>query len=48
MDIQMMTLLRGRERTITEWLELFPRAGLELGRTFPTSVGFMIVEGIPV
>jgi C-methyltransferase len=48
MDIQMMTLLRGRERTIAEWLDLFRRSGLELGRTFQTSVGFIIVEGIPV
>jgi orsellinic acid C2-O-methyltransferase len=48
MDIQMMTLLRGRERTIAEWSELFRRSGLKLGRTFPTGVGFVIVEGIPV
>ena len=48
MDIQMMTLLRGRERTTAEWSDLFRRSGLELGRTFQTSVGFIIVEGIPV
>src|SRR5262245_56339060 len=48
MDIQMMALLRGRERTIAEWLDLFQRSALKLGRTFQTSVGFMIVEGIPV
>jgi len=48
MDIQMMTLLRGRERTIAEWLDLFRCSGLELGRIFQTSVGFIIVEGIPV
>lgn len=48
MDIQMMTLLRGRERTIAEWLELFRRAGLRPGGTFQTSVGFTIVEGVPV
>ena len=48
MDIQMMTLLRGRERTIAEWLELFRRAGLGLGGTFQTSVGFTLVEGVPV
>jgi O-methyltransferase domain len=47
MDIQMMTLLRGRERTIDEWLDLFRRSGLKLGCTFQTSVGFTIVEGIP-
>jgi hypothetical protein len=48
MDIQMMTLLRGRERTVAEWSDLFRRSGLKLGRTFQTSVGFTIVEGIPV
>jgi|SRR5215470_14314520 len=48
MDIQMMTLLRGRERTIVDWSELFRRSGLEPGRTFQTSVGFVIVEGMPV
>jgi hypothetical protein len=47
MDIQMMTLLRGRERTNNEWLDLFRRSGLKLGRTFQTNVGFIIVEGIP-
>src|SRR5262245_36493352 len=48
MDIQMMTLLRGRERTIAEWVELFRQSGLRLGGTFETSVGFTIVEGVPV
>jgi C-methyltransferase len=48
MDIQMMTLLRGRERTIAEWSDLFQRSGLKLGGTFQTSVGFTIIEGVPV
>jgi tRNA A58 N-methylase Trm61 len=48
MDIQMMTLLRGRERAIAEWSDLFRRSGLELGCTSQTTVGFRIVEGIPV
>jgi C-methyltransferase len=48
LDVQMMTLLRGRERTIVEWSELFRRSGLKLGGTFETGVGFVVVEGMPV
>ena len=45
MDIQMMALLRGRERTITEWLELFRRSGLKLIGSVQTDVGFTMVDG---
>ena len=48
MDIQMMTLLSGHERTIAEWSNLFQRSSLEVGDTFETNVGFTIVEGRPV
>jgi hypothetical protein len=47
MDIQMMTLLRGRERTITEWADLFQRSGLSVCDTYRTNVGFVLVEGKP-
>lgn len=47
MDIQMMTLLRGRERSLAEWSDLFQRAGLRVAGTFPTNVGFVLVEGKP-
>lgn len=47
MDIQMMTLLGGRERSVSEWSELFRQSGLKLGATIETSVGFTLIEGKP-
>jgi C-methyltransferase len=47
MDIQMMALLGGRERSVVEWAELFRRSGLRLSNTIPTDVGFTLVEGKP-
>jgi len=44
---QMMTLLEGRERSISEWSELFRQSGLKLGDTFETGVGFTLIEGKP-
>ncbi len=43
MDIQMMTLLSGRERSETEWAELFRRSGLKLIGSVPTIVGFTLI-----
>ena len=48
MDIQMMTLLGGRERSVSEWSELFRRSGLKLGDTIDTGVGFTLIEGRPI
>ncbi len=47
MDIHMMTLLGGRERSALEWSELFRRSGLRVSDTIPTDVGFTLVEGKP-
>jgi C-methyltransferase len=47
MDIQMMALLGGRERSAAEWSELFRRSGLRLSATSPTDVGFTLIEGKP-
>ncbi len=47
MDVQMMTLLGGRERSVSEWSEMFRRSGLKLGNTIETSVGFTLIEGKP-
>lgn len=47
MDIQMMTLLGGRERSVTEWSDLFGRSGLKLGDTIETAVGFTLTEAYP-
>src|SRR5262249_17900422 len=47
MDIQMMMLLGGRERTVAQWSALFRQCGLRLGDVFPTDVGFTVVEAAP-
>ncbi len=47
MDIQMMTLLSGRERSHSQWSELFRQSGLKPGSVIETGVGFTLIEGIP-
>ena len=47
MDLQMMALLGGRERSAAEWSALFRRSGLRLSDTIPTDVGFTLVQGDP-
>jgi hypothetical protein len=47
MDVQMMTLLHGRERSAHEWSNLFQQSGLKLGDAIQTDVGFTLVEGTP-
>jgi C-methyltransferase len=47
MDIQMMALLGGRERSAAEWSELFRRSRLTLSDTVQTDVGFTLVQGHP-
>ena len=47
MDIHMMTLLGGRERSAPEWSELFERSGLRLCDTVETHLGFTLVQGKP-
>lgn len=45
MDLEMMVLLNGKERTEAEFKELFSRAGLKLQRIIPTRSEVSIVEG---
>jgi hypothetical protein len=45
MDIQMMIILRGRERQASEWREIYARAGLKVTRLIDTSVDFTVIEG---
>jgi hypothetical protein len=45
LDIQMMVVVRGKERTKKEFAELFGRAGLRLVRVVPTTSALSIVEG---
>jgi C-methyltransferase len=47
MDIQMMTLLHGRERSVHDWSDVFRQSGLKLGDAIQTDVGFTLVEGTP-
>jgi hypothetical protein len=47
MDIQMMFMLGGRERSTPEWSELFGRSGLKLVDTFETGAGFTLTEAMP-
>ncbi len=45
LDIQMMVLLSGRERTEAEWHEIFRRAGLAIVGVHDTAADFTVVEG---
>jgi O-methyltransferase domain len=46
LDIQMMVVVRGKERTRQEFAELFKKAGLKLTRVVPTKCPLTIVEGV--
>jgi hypothetical protein len=48
MDLNMLVVAEGRERTEAEFAELFARTGFELLRVVPTSSHFSLVEGTPV
>ena len=45
MDIQMMTLLGGRERSVSEWSSLFQESGWKYSGQTETGAGFTLVEG---
>jgi C-methyltransferase len=47
MDIQMMTLLGGRERAVSEWSDLFQQSGWKFSNQIETNAGFTLVEGKP-
>jgi hypothetical protein len=47
LDIQMMVVVQGKERTRQEFSELFKKAGLKLVRVLPTRSALSIVEGVP-
>lgn len=48
LDIVMLALTGGRERTPTEYASLFERAGFEFTRVIPTGGGVQLVEACPV
>jgi hypothetical protein len=47
MDLNMLVITGGIERTEQEYSALFDRAGFELTRTVPTTSPISIVEGRP-
>ncbi len=48
LDIMMMALLGGRERTEQEFRELYQRAGLKLTKVVPTPSMVSVIEGVRV
>ena len=44
MDLHMLVLLRGRERTVAEFTTLFDAAGLRLTADVPTPAGVHVLE----
>lgn len=48
MDLHMLVLPGGRERTATEYDALFQAVGSRLGQVVPTAAGPSIVEAIPI
>ena len=48
LDLHMLVLLGGRERTAAEYDALFRAAGFELARVVPTPPGPSVVEAVPV
>jgi hypothetical protein len=47
MDLHMLALLHGRERTAAEYAALLTAAGLELTRVLPTGAGVSVLESRP-
>ena len=45
MDIAMLVITGGRERTAAEFAELYARAGFRLNRVIPTASAFKLLEG---
>ncbi|MFN8469681.1 MAG: methyltransferase [Caldilineaceae bacterium] len=48
LDLHMLAMLGGRERTAAEYAVLFNAAGFELTRVVPTTAGPSVVEAVPV
>jgi O-methyltransferase domain len=47
MDLNMLVMTGGRERTATEFGKLLAAAGFEMTRVLPTKSPFSLVEGRP-
>ncbi len=47
-DLNMLVMTGGRERTEEEYRELYRAAGFELTRVVPTESPFCVIEGVPI
>jgi predicted O-methyltransferase YrrM len=48
MDLNMLVMLGGRERTADDFEALYNRAGFQLTRIVATPSGFSVIEGTPI
>ena len=48
MDLHMLVITGGMERTEAEYRELFSATGFELVRVVPTASEVSVIEGVPV
>jgi hypothetical protein len=48
MDLNMLVITGGRERTEAEFRDLYERAGFRLTRIVPTESPFSVIEGVRV
>ena len=48
MDLNMLVMLGGRERTAEDFERLYAEAGFRLTGVFPTRSNFSVIEGAPV
>lgn len=48
LDLQMLVVITGRERTVGEFRTLYEAAGLRLTRVIPTASMFSLIEGIAI
>ncbi len=48
LDLNMLVVLGGLERTEAEYRELFAKADFRLSRIVPTATEISVVEGVPV
>jgi hypothetical protein len=47
MDLNMLALTGGRERTRAEFEAIYSTAGFHLTRAVPTRSGLFVIEGVP-
>ena len=47
LDLQMLAILPGQERTVGEYQTLFQQAGFKLTQIMPTMSPYSVIEGVP-